>query len=173
MNRCGYQQKNAVGGYEGMRRVVEPVVCPKPRRFGLLNHSMDDPVRPLRRHINLHAEAGDSAAGAELLDIILTKGGYGGERFAAPVASSPPFFCGSPPCRVSNPVIQDAQFGTEQFMPSAPAPPSPSSLSARKAGGGGGGSVRMKIGHKPAAVRIEGFDCLGRDRRNCSISALA
>lgn len=172
MNRCGYQQKSAVGGYEGMRRVVEPVVCPKPRRFGMLNQSMDDIVRPLRRHINLHAEAGDSAAGTELLDIILTKGGYGGERFAASVASSPPFFCGSPPCRVSNPVIQDAQFGTEQFMPSSPAPPSPSSLSARKAGGGAG-AVRMKIGHKPAAVRIEGFDCLGRDRRNCSISALA
>ncbi|KAF8022527.1 hypothetical protein BT93_F0138 [Corymbia citriodora subsp. variegata] len=173
MNRCGYQQKNAMGGYEGMRRAVEPVVCPKPRRFGLLNQSMDDPIRPLRRHFNHLAEVGDSTAGTELLDIILTKGGYGGERSAAPVASSPPFFCGSPPCRVSNPVIQDAQFGTEQFIPSSPAPPSPSSLSARKAGGGGGGSVRMKVGHKPAAVRIEGFDCLGRDRRNCSISALA
>ncbi|KAK3406030.1 uncharacterized protein LOC104425788 isoform X2 [Eucalyptus grandis] len=172
MNRCGYQQKNAMGGYEGMRRVVvEPVVCPKPRRVGLLNPSMDDPFRPPRRHINHLAEAGDSTAGPELLDIILTKGGYGGERSAAPVASSPPFFCGSPPCRVSNPVIQDAQFGTEQFIPSSPAPPSPSSLSARKAGGGG--SVRMKFGHKPAPVRIEGFDCLGRDRRNCSISALA
>jgi hypothetical protein len=31
----------------------------------------------------------------------------------------------------------------------------------------------MKFGHTPAAVRIEGFDCLSRDRSRCSISAVA
>lgn len=153
---------------------VEHVLCPKPRRFGLSNHSIDDPVpvRPLRRPFNSHpSEALDSTAGTELLDIILTEGDIGGERFAAvPMASSPPFFCGSPPCRVSNPVIQDAQFGTEQWM--MPASPTPSSPSARKGGGGSSGCVRMKFGHKPAAVRIEGFDCLGRgDRRSISVLA--
>ncbi|PNT00409.2 hypothetical protein POPTR_015G047100v4 [Populus trichocarpa] len=118
-----------------------------------------------------HAEMADSKAGAELLDIILTKGGYGGDKPGFQVASSPPFYCGSPPCRVSNPVIQDARFGNEKITPLSPAPPSPppSSSSARK----GGGCVRMKFGHTPAAVRIEGFDCLRRDGRNCSISAVA
>ena len=76
------------------------------------------------------------------------------------MASSPPFFCGSPPSRASNPVIQDEQFGSngnENFGAFSLAPPSPSS-SAR-------GCVRMKFGHTPAAVRIEGFNCLSRERR--------
>lgn len=97
------------------------------------------------------------------------QGGCGGERSAYQVASSPPFYCGSPPSRASNPVVQDAQFGSEMITPLPPSPLSPSSSSARK----GGGFVRMKFGHKPATVRIEGFDCLSRDRRNCSISAVA
>ncbi|XVF09602.1 hypothetical protein REPUB_Repub07fG0107900 [Reevesia pubescens] len=114
----------------------------------------------------------DSKAGTELLDIILTKGGHGPEKSSNQVASSPPFFCGSPPSRASNPVIQDAQFNNEKQLPpiSSPVPPPSPSSSPRIAGGG---CVRMKFGHKPAAVRIEGFDCLGRDHRNCSISAVA
>lgn len=99
------------------------------------------------------------------------------EQLSPPVASSPPpFFCGSPPSRVANPLIQDARFGDENFSPLSPSswvvvpalssglPPSPSS---RK-----GGCVRSNFGNNPA-VRIEGFDCLDRDRRNCSIPALA
>lgn len=100
------------------------------------------------------------------------QGGYGGERSGNQVASSPPFFSGSPPSRASNPLIQDAQFNNGKLVTPIPAvaPPSPSS---RMSGGGGGSCVRMKFGQKPAAVRIEGFDCLSRDRRNCSISAVA
>ncbi|KAG6746858.1 hypothetical protein NC652_034711 [Populus alba x Populus x berolinensis] len=175
MNYYGYEQKSAmIGGCEERERmvvVVESVVCPKPRRLGLLNPPLNEQIRPLRLPVNHHAEMSDSKAGAELLDIILTKGGYGGDKPGFQVASSPPFYCGSPPCRVSNPVIQDARFGNEKITPLSPAPPSPppSSSSARK----GGGCVRMKFGHTPAAVRIEGFDCLRRDGRNCSISAVA
>jgi hypothetical protein len=142
------------------------MVCPKPRRLGLLNPSLSDQLRPLRLPINHQSEMGDSKAGADLLDIILTKGGYGGERSGYQVASSPPYYCGSPPSRASNPVIQDAQFGSEKITHLSPGPLSPSS---RK----GGGCVRMTYGHKPAAVRVEGFDCLIRDRQNCSISAVA
>ncbi|XP_065860721.1 uncharacterized protein [Euphorbia lathyris] len=176
MNRCGYQQKSAVGGCEERRMMmVDSMVCPKPRRLGLSNPSIGDQFRPLRLSINcaqtaeIGAEMGDSVTGAELLDIILSKGRCGGES-GYQVASSPPFYSGSPPSRASNPLIQDAQFGTKGIMPLSPAPQSPSSSSARL---GGGGCVRMKFGHKPAAVRIEGFDCLSRDRRNCSISAVA
>ncbi len=102
----------------------------------------------------------DSAAGNELLDIILSKGGCGAERpNNSQVALSPPYFCGSPPSRASNPLIEDAQFKGE------------SSQASRI---GGGGCVRTKFGAKPAAVRIEGFDCRNRERsRRCSVSAVA
>lgn len=47
MNQCGYQQKKALTSCEEMR--MESVVCPKPRRLGLLNHStFDNHIRPLR-----------------------------------------------------------------------------------------------------------------------------
>ncbi|KAI4341504.1 hypothetical protein MLD38_026220 [Melastoma candidum] len=80
---------------------AEPVVCPKPLRAGACR---DPFVQSLGFSYGEHGgDARDFAAGAELLDIILAKGGYGGERFGAHVASSPPYFNGSPPCRVSNP----------------------------------------------------------------------
>lgn len=165
------------------------VVCPKPRRVGGFFNSPSafDPLESIRPSCYLQfsqqMEACDSDAGTELLDIILTKGDYGEGRSNYQMDSSPPFFCGSPPSRASNPLIQDAHFGQEFFDPfsptleavavahppplSPPPPPSPlSSSSARKNGGGGCG---MKFGHKPAPVRIEGFSC----GRNCSISAVA
>ncbi|KAK9277395.1 hypothetical protein L1049_006938 [Liquidambar formosana] len=100
-------------------------------------------------------------------------GGYGVEQSCTQIASSPPFFSGSPPSRVANPLIQDARFRDEKLAPSSPLQPMPSppSSSARK--GGGGGCVRASFGNKKPAVRIEGFDCLDRDRRNRSIPALA
>ncbi|KAJ7975124.1 Translocase subunit seca [Quillaja saponaria] len=166
MNRCVYLQ-NAVASCEEMR--MDTVVCPKPRRLCVFsNSSINDHIRPLRWPINHQSEIGDSKGGAELLDMILPKGSYS-ERSGSLVASSPPFFSGSPPSRASNPVIQDEQFGNDNFTPISPAPSSPSASSARKSGG----CVRMKFGQKPAAVRVEGFDCLSRDRRNCSISAVA
>ncbi|OWM65140.1 uncharacterized protein LOC116215336 isoform X2 [Punica granatum] len=139
MDCFGYQQ-NAMGACEGMG--MEPVICPKPRRFGFA-----------RCPINHQPEMGDAAAANELLDIILPEGVYDPER------PSPPFLLGSPPSRASNPVVQDARFMEDRLVhSSSPAPPS---TSARN----GGGFTRMKFGHKPAPVRIEGF--------NCSISAMA
>ncbi|XWS60964.1 hypothetical protein CRYUN_Cryun07bG0084200 [Craigia yunnanensis] len=161
---------NGMGRFE--ERGFDLVVCPKPRRLGLFNSPAHDHTRTFRWPTNCYeTEMADSKAGTELLDLILTKGVYEAEKPSNQVASSPPFFSGSPPSRVSNPLIQDAQFNNEKQLPllSSPAPPSPST-SSRIAGGG---CVRMKFGHKPAAVRIEGFDCLSRDRRNCSISAVA
>ena len=92
----------------------------------------------------------------------------------AQVASSPPFFCGSPPSRAANPVVQDARFGDEKLAPFLAFPnPSPSGLSSPSSSARKGGCVRMKFGLKPAAVRVEGFDCLNRDRQNSSIPAVA
>ncbi|OIW08891.1 hypothetical protein TanjilG_05866 [Lupinus angustifolius] len=167
MNHCGYQNKNTMTSCEEMR--MESVVCPKPRRLSLL--SIDNHIKQFwPPFTNCQLEIEESGVGAELLDIIRPKGTcYNPERFGGQVASSPPFFCGSPPSRASNPVIQDEQFGNSNvnvnFSPFSMAPPSPSSSSRSCA--------RVKFGHTPAAVRIEGFDCLSRDRRNCSISAVA
>jgi hypothetical protein len=183
MNQCGIQQNVFSSVCEEMRSSSmdrrDPVVCPKPRRLGLLNATVHDhPIRSIRWHISHQAELCDSRAGSDLLDIILTKGGYGMEveqqSSCTQIVSSPPFFCGSPPSRVANPLIQDARFGDEKIIPLPPLSPVPSmngcsaaSPSARK-----GGCVRANFGNKPA-VRIEGFDCLDRDQRNCSIPALA
>ncbi|KAF9588593.1 hypothetical protein IFM89_013445 [Coptis chinensis] len=183
MTQCVYQQNalaaaceemknnnNNTSSYSNDRR--DFVVCPKPRRLGVLNHSMNDPIRTLRWQLSHQVEVNESKAGVDLMELILSKGGNGAEQSAAThVASSPPFFCGSPPSRATNPLIQDARFGEEKLP--APLSPlsiqssSPSSSTTRK------GCVRAKFGHKPAAVRIEGFDCLDRDRRNCSIPAVA
>ncbi|MED6194494.1 hypothetical protein PIB30_029142 [Stylosanthes scabra] len=172
------QQQNVVAS---SRQDMSCVVCPKPRRVGLLNLNAtanDHPSRSFRWHLSCQAEPCDSkSAGSSPLDTILTKGDFDMEESWPQVASSPPFFCGSPPSRVANPLIQDARFGNENFSPLSPSswvvvpspsglPPSPSN-SARK-----GGCVRANFGNNPA-VRVEGFDCLDRDRRNCSIPALA
>ncbi|XP_007033265.2 PREDICTED: uncharacterized protein LOC18602053 [Theobroma cacao] len=176
MNHCNLQQNAAVSAYEEMLGLISisdhqkggSVVCPKPRRIGVL---ANNPIGPLRLHMSHQAEVSDSKAGAELLDIILKKEDFGTEQSATQVASSPPFFCGSPPSRAANPLVQDARFGEERLAAlSTLQIPSPSSQSpsARK-----GGCVRMKFGLKPAAVRVEGFDCLNRDLQNSSIPAMA
>lgn len=172
--------QNIVASREDMS-VRDSVVCPKPRRLGLLNFAVNDhSTRAFRWHLSCQVEPCDSnsSGGSAPLDAILTKEiDFDMEQSSPPVASSPPFFCGSPPSRVANPLIQDARFGDENFSPLSPSswvmvpspsglPPSPSS-SARK-----GGCVRANFGNNPA-VRVEGFDCLDRDRRNCSIPALA
>ncbi|MED6148046.1 hypothetical protein PIB30_049507 [Stylosanthes scabra] len=149
MNSCRYQQS-----YEDITMGMAPsLLCPKPRRSPLFPTSYHSP-----------------AAAHDLLDIILPKGDCYPERTGELVevaAASPPFFCGSPPSRASNPVIQDEQFGNNgNFSPFTMPSSSPSSSAPRSC-------VPMKFGHAPAAVRIEGFDSLSRDRSNCSISAVA
>ncbi|KAH0723369.1 hypothetical protein KY289_006413 [Solanum tuberosum] len=174
-HRCGYQQKAIMGcvGVGEIRRadisVSDGLVCPKPRRNGLFN----EPIRPSRflQINNQQMNDYDLKAGTELLDIILTKGSYDVEMTNFEMDSSPPFFFGSPPSRVSNPLIQDAQFGNDNFVPilaipeGAPSPPP--SFTPTCGRNNGGGCVPVKFGIKPAAVRIEGFNCCS------SISAVA
>jgi len=145
------------------------VVCPKPRRLGLLNHSINDPIRTLRWQLSHQTEQNDVKAGNDLIELMLIHGDRdqsSRSAVATQVASSPPFFCGSPPSRASNPLIQDARFGEEK--PKLPTPLSPLSITSPRKGGS---YVRAKFGHTPAPVRIEGFNCLDRDRR--SVSAVA
>ncbi|GAB2297036.1 hypothetical protein Dimus_031140 [Dionaea muscipula] len=192
MNHCAIQ-RNVMASAEEMRSSVsfssstlhskQSVVCPKPRRLAFFNNTMEDPTARSRRYYySYQAELPDSNAGRELMDMILSKGGHGAETERssnAVVSSSAPFFCGSPPSRVSNPLIQDALFRDPKVLAPVSVSPQPSPIptlsgsassatsSARK-----GGYVRVNFGDNPT-VRIEGFDCLDRDRRNCRIPALA
>ncbi|KAJ0241385.1 hypothetical protein HA466_0217910 [Hirschfeldia incana] len=150
------------------------VLCPKPRRIDIRNPSLyHHPVRSLRCYFgHQHVEVCESEAETHILDIILTKDGYGTEQVHhTKILDSPsPFLCGSPPSRVANPLTQDARFRDELLLVSSPIPTplgQPPSSSGRN-----GGCVRGSFAKSPA-VRIEGFDCLDRDSRNCSIPALA
>ncbi|KAL8137541.1 hypothetical protein V2J09_003542 [Rumex salicifolius] len=197
MTHCAIKQNGVVRSGEDVRNSFaasmfspdqrrEAVVCPKPRRLGLLDGTVNDPSRPLRWHLSYEADLSDSKSRSELLDIILAKGhgydvietNYNNNNSAQLGSSSPPFFCGSPPSRVSNPLIQDARFLEGSSLSSSPTPPPPagvsgSSLSPTSASARKGGCVRASFGKNPA-VRIEGFDYLDRDRsRNCRIPALA
>ncbi|KAL9229232.1 hypothetical protein vseg_004719 [Gypsophila vaccaria] len=155
------------------------VVCPKPRRAGVLNSSIAEPSRPPWSQLGHQVDVSDARAGSELLDIILTMGGKSNEKPNTQLASSPPFFSGSPPSRVSNPLIQDARFrAKKQLIPpispltSSPILTSPGSSSSPNSSLRNGGCNRANFRNYPA-VRVEGFDCLDRDRRNCSIPGLA
>ncbi|GAA0159757.1 hypothetical protein LIER_16463 [Lithospermum erythrorhizon] len=173
-------------GEEVMMRSVavssrEAVVCPKPRRVGQFNTAFNDTARPLRLQHSQHQETCDAKAANELLDIILAKSVNGGSTMeqqsassAGQVASSPPFFCGSPPSRASNPLVQDSRFGDEKAIPISPSSiPIPSGLgSSPSSATRKGGCMRVNFRNNPA-VRVEGFDCLDRDRRVGRIPALA
>ncbi|KAK3136935.1 hypothetical protein QOZ80_5BG0445310 [Eleusine coracana subsp. coracana] len=152
-----------------------PLFCPKPRR----------PVAPLRCHQS--GGFSDAGAGMDLLDLLLSKGEESGLSAASP---QPPLFCGSPPRRASNPVVHDSLFGMDvpPMMPVAvpalpmaapvasrayptPRPSAAPSMSPR----GGAGCARARFAFQPAAVRVEGFDCLdgGRRGRGHGITAMA
>ncbi|GER32779.1 translation initiation factor IF-2 [Striga asiatica] len=176
MNHLAIQQKSFAATYRSMEK-KEHVVCPKPRRLALLHATLTEPsqVRPLHCHSSLHQEVFDAKAGNELLDIILTKGSNtncDSSQPAEPIASSPPFFCGSPPSRVSNnPLIQDSQFGNTKFTMgpprTIPTPLGPAhfpSSSACKPGNYSGAN----FGNNPV-FRVEGFECLDRDRIVCFV----
>ncbi|KAL6963344.1 hypothetical protein U1Q18_047123, partial [Sarracenia purpurea var. burkii] len=57
MNHCAVQKKNAFATGEETKSFVsfsdkrETMVCPKPRRLGLLNTGVTDPIRSLRWHV--------------------------------------------------------------------------------------------------------------------------
>ncbi|KAK1416143.1 hypothetical protein QVD17_31931 [Tagetes erecta] len=166
MNHCGIQQNSNFSSFGN----GEPVVCPKPRR---LNTTVNHPVQLFRLQMCYQPEQYESKSSPELLDII-----YSPEQSYSPVASSPPFFCGSPPSRVSNPLIQDARFGDNKIYPISPKLmiPNPNSgiqSSSPPPTSRNNGFLRSNYSNKPS-VRVEGFNCLdSNNRRNCSVSALA
>jgi len=103
--------------------------------------------------------------------------GWQGEESGGLMAASPqpPLFCGSPPRRASNPVIHDSRFGMDYppmpvLLPvvAAPVPvarPNPRPSVAPSMSPRGASCARARFAFQPAAVRVEGFDCLDRSRR--------
>ncbi|KAK8683027.1 hypothetical protein V6N13_039102 [Hibiscus sabdariffa] len=134
------------------------IVCPEPRRVGLLAYCCR--TKPLALHTSHCAEV----SGSEILDIILNR---------EDLETDHEQYVVSPPSRAANPLVRDAWFGDERLALalSTLQTLSPSLLVsslARKAG-----CVGMKFGLKPAAVRVEGFDCHSRDDHNSGIPAMA
>lgn len=136
----------------------EVVICPKPRRLGAVNHISQECAKPLRWHRIHNQDHSESNAGVEILDIVLSKSGCGDPAI---LGCSPPYFCGSPPSRVDNPLVHDVQFLHQR----GPTSPSPRSKPNKP------NSCVRSFGSIPA-VRVEGFDCLDRDTR-CRIPAMA
>ncbi|KAI7733342.1 hypothetical protein M8C21_033937 [Ambrosia artemisiifolia] len=136
MNRFAFanKQPNNNNALVTVGDTMNGVVCPKPRRF----------------HHNIHPI--ESKPRMDLLDMILTKECYDGERATNFLPSSPPFFSGSPPNRASNPLAQDAMFGKEDPNPFSHAFEASPSSSARGSCG---------RGQKHPAVRVEGFNSRG------------
>ncbi|XP_010554230.1 PREDICTED: uncharacterized protein LOC104824029 [Tarenaya hassleriana] len=184
MNSCGIQRNAFAAGDEvrGSSITVavydrwETVVCPKPRRIGVLNsvNAHPQPVQSLRSQLSNKDELSDSNPASDLMDIILRKVGGAPAEQDCPdtIASSPLFFPGSPPGRVPNPLTQDSRFRDGVLV--APSPP----LSLHTAlppssppSGRTGSCIRSNFGNNPK-VRVVGFDRLDRrDRR--SIPSLA
>ncbi|CAN8305326.1 unnamed protein product [Cochlearia groenlandica] len=156
MNICGVQQNAAV-------------VCPKPRRVGVLNHH---PALSLRWQLCHQVELCESNSRNEVLDFIFTKGVDGCEQDPTQTvmtSSSPPlFFSGSPPIRVSNPLTKDSIF-RDELLAVAQISPTPREIKpSSPMNNGGGGCVRTTSFVNKPVVRVVGFDCLDRDRRSSS-----
>lgn len=102
------------------------------------------------------------------------QGSYGGEgQECVQEAWLPPVFSESPPCRVANPLVQDARFGKATSASPRSIPAVPSGLSSSQSPSSRtGGCMRGSFGAMPM-VRVEGFDCVDKDGWNCSIPALA
>ncbi|EPS58186.1 hypothetical protein M569_16630 [Genlisea aurea] len=143
------------------------VVCPKPRRLGLPRATTISESSPMP--IIWQPSGFDSKAGSDpSSDIILMMKGGGCE---SDQSSIHPFFSGSPPSRAPNPLIQDFRFASTRPILTRsdvllPSPTSSSSTPGKSICG------RSTFSDGPS-VRIEGFDCLDRDRRKFGIPTLA
>ncbi|KAJ7554706.1 hypothetical protein O6H91_05G005700 [Diphasiastrum complanatum] len=134
----------------------EEVICPKPRRVAHVAYPIPDVLKVPRRSRSHSVTRADADAGFEILNIFFNKSGLG----ESPISGcSPPYFCGSPPSRSSNPLVHDVEFVHQRFTPSPSVLSQTNSCEASSRGG------------KPL-VRVEGFTFSGADSR-CSVSAQA
>lgn len=158
MNHCSIQN-SAFAAYDGMRGSL---VRPQPRRIRPLS-SFPDPLCPLSWQTCNQADALDLKAAVEFDNIFLAKDSEN------QVEPSSPFCIGSPPPRSANPLINDACFMevTSSNPIHNPNPvvlttsvhvtvPMPASTRS--------GCANTTNNRFLPAVRVDGFDCLDRDR---------
>uniref|UniRef100_A0ACD5TZL0 Uncharacterized protein n=1 Tax=Avena sativa TaxID=4498 RepID=A0ACD5TZL0_AVESA len=136
------------------------VICPQPRRPPFL-------VEPLVSRASSKPNGGalpvyraDSAS--DILDLILSKNDPDVDTDSGNQAA---FFCGSPPVRTNNPVVNDPQFGrnTPSFSPLGSSP-----FSKMLGGRAEVGSPSCGASSSPK-VRIEGFAC-GNKETQCAVT---
>ncbi|XP_008797093.2 uncharacterized protein LOC103712367 isoform X2 [Phoenix dactylifera] len=142
------------------------LICPQPRRPTRVPCFMDNLNRigPKPKSI-LPVHRGD--CGPEILDIILNKDDPDGD---SDMNNQAGFFCGSPPVRTNNPVVQDAKFAKQTRDLASPLG---NSFGIKPAGRveRGSPSCGSSFGGSPKA-RIEGFAC-GNSESHCVVPALA
>eukprot|EP00249_Psilotum_nudum_P010352 c22489_g1_i1 orf=435-881(+) len=131
------------------------VVCPKPQRVALRTCGTTEPFKSVCHRRSLLPVGGDYEAGHEIMDILVRKSADGE---ASNICCSPPYFCGSPPRRVGNPLVRDAHFAHPRVLPSSSSvQPKPLQVSSFKSS---------------PTIRIEGFNCSRQDTR-CGVLTLA
>ncbi|XP_055827298.1 uncharacterized protein LOC129895597 [Solanum dulcamara] len=132
------------------------LICPKPRRLGNINiHSSNS--LPLRNQAEVFISKG---GGEELIDLIVKEDGVAARQYVSDLSSSPPFFSGSPPGRVMNPLIHDAQFANEKQHRLSSSPSPSTSSSSSPSSSCKGRCARARLGKPQSPNRVEGFDCL-------------
>ncbi|GLJ46227.1 hypothetical protein SUGI_0973910 [Cryptomeria japonica] len=128
------------------------VICPEPRRAPVVDSLVDELHKTCCWPPSNSMVQDEGDAGREILDIFLRKSGYGDSN------GSVPYFCGSPPVRAHNPLVNDVKFVRKDL-------PSPSVSLTQKS------SCGASYGTNPS-VRVEGFACSSSEKQ-CIVPALA
>ncbi|XP_047095700.1 uncharacterized protein LOC124708072 isoform X1 [Lolium rigidum] len=137
------------------------VICPQPRRLSRPPFLMEPVTRASAKpNGTLQVYRADSAS--DILDLILSKND---PDVDTDPGSQVTFFCGSPPVRTNNPVVNDPQFGrnTPSFSPLGSSP-----FSKMLGGRAEVGSPSCGASSSPK-VRIEGFAC-GNKETQCAVT---
>lgn len=147
--RGGARQRSGIIGKDVCH---DQVICPKPLRMAVAPCTAKEIYRSRCRIQSQSTLRCEGEPSYEILDIFLNKSGSGDQ---ANVNSSLPYFCGSPPSRSANPLVNDVQFIENGI------PPSPVMVSQQS-------SCGSSIGSNHPSVRIEGF-ASSSSESHCSV----
>lgn len=137
------------------------VICPLPRRPARPPHPVEPFGRATSRPNNGTLPVYRTDSASDILDLILSKNDPDVDTDSNSQAG---FFCGSPPVRTNNPIVNDPQFGrnTPCFSPLG------SPFSKMLGGRAEVGSPSCGASSSPK-VRIEGFAC-GNKENHCAVT---
>ncbi|CAM8997950.1 unnamed protein product [Rhodiola kirilowii] len=138
------------------------VVRPIPRRPGI---SKNDLIMSPRGQMRNPDQCENNSV-AELLDSLLRR------KLQSSSSQSPPYFyTGSPPVRVTNPLIQDNRFSNDEPVSLSDLSSPPASVKSSPSSSVQKGSCgRMNSVSNPAPIRVVGFRC---GSQNSGITAVS